>query len=55
MKSYFAKNFFRNLRMCELLASGIVKDFLYDVYALQDLTNMEEQPKSFWLTIIVHQ
>ena len=49
MKNYFAKNFFRNLRMCELLANGIVKDFLYDEYALQYLTNMEEQPKSFFL------
>ena len=49
MKNYFAKNFFRNLRMCELLANGIVKDFLYDVYAyaFQYLRNMEEQPKSF--------
>ena len=55
MKNYFAKNFFRNLRMCELLANGIVKDFLYHVYALQYLINMEEQPKSFWLTMIVHQ
>ena len=55
MKNYFAKNFFRNLRMCELLANGIVKDFLYHVYALQYLTNMEEQAKSFWLTMIVHQ
>ena len=35
--------------MCELLANGIVKDFLYHVYALQYLTNMEEQPKSFFL------
>ena len=35
--------------MCELLGSGIVKEFLYDVYALQYLTNMEEQPKSFFL------
>ena len=43
------KNFFRNLRMCELLTNGIVKDFLYHVYALQDLTNIEEQPKSFLL------
>ena len=34
MKNYFAKNFFRDLRVCELLANGIVKDFLYDVYAL---------------------
>ena len=55
MKNYFAKNFFRNLRMCELLANGIVKDFLYYLYALQYLKNIEEQPKSFWLTIIVHQ
>ena len=44
MKNYFAKIFFRNLRMCELLANGIVKEFLYHVYALQYLTNMEEQP-----------
>ena len=49
MKHYFVKIFFRNLRMCELLANGIIKDFLYDVYALQYLTNMEEQPKSFFL------
>ena len=55
MKNYFAKHLFRNLRMCELLANGIVKDFLYDVYALQYLINMEEQAKSFWLTMIVHQ
>ena len=45
----FQKKFFWNLRMCELLANGIVKDFLYHVYASQYLTNMEEQPKSFFL------
>ena len=45
----FCKIFFRNLRMCELLANGIVNDFLYDVYALQYLTNMEEPPKSLFL------
>ena len=55
MKNYFAKNFLRNLRMCELLGNGIVKDFLCHVYALQYLRNMEEQVKSFWLTMIVHQ
>ena len=55
MKNYFAKNFFRNLRMCKFLANGIVKEFLYDVYALQYLINMEEQAKSFWLTMIIHQ
>ena len=56
MKNYFAKNFLRNLRMCELLANSIgIRSFLCDVYALQYLRNMEEQPKSFWLTIIVHQ
>ena len=44
---------FRNLRMCELLANGIVKDFLYHVYALQYLINMEEQAKSFWLAIFL--
>ena len=55
MKNYFVKNFFRNLRMCERLANGIVKDFLYHVYALQYLINIEEQVKSFWLTMIVHQ
>ena len=49
MKNYFAKNFFRNVRRCELLANGIVKDFFYDVYALQYITNIEEQPKSFFL------
>ena len=53
MKNYFAKNFFRNLRMCELLANGIVKDFLCHVYALQYLINMEEQAKSFWLAIFL--
>ena len=53
MKNYFAKNFFRNLRMYELLANGIVKDFLYDVYALQYLINMKEQAKSFWLAIFL--
>ena len=51
--NYFAKNFFRNLRMCELLANGIVKDILYDVYALQYLINMEEQAKSFWLARVL--
>ena len=40
--------------MYKLLANGIVKDFLYHVYALQDLTNIEEQAESFWLTMIVH-
>ena len=50
--NYFAKNFFRNLRMCELLANGIVKDILY-VYALQYLINMEEQAKSFWLARVL--
>ena len=50
MQDYFAKNFFQNLRVCELVANRIVKDFLYDVYALQYLINMEEQVKSFWLT-----
>ena len=49
MKNYFSKNFLRNLKMCELLANGIVKDFLYHVYALEYLINMEEQPKSFFL------
>ena len=49
MNNYFEKNFFRNIRMCELLANGIVKDFLYDVYALKYLINMGEQPKSFFL------
>ena len=53
MKNYSAKNFFRNLSMCELLANGIVKDFLYHVYALQYLINMEEQTKSFWLVIFL--
>ena len=44
MKNYFAKNFFRILRMCELLGNGIgIRSFLYDVHALQDLRNMEEQ------------
>ena len=37
--------------MCELLANGIVKEFLYDTHALQYLINMEEQAKSFWLTL----
>ena len=46
----FAKNFFRNLRMCELLANGIGNDFFYHV---QDLTNIEEQPKSFWLARVL--
>ena len=53
-KNDFAKNVFRNLRMCELLANGIVKDFFYHVYTLQYLRNMEEQAKSFfrrWLFI----
>ena len=49
------KIFFRNLSMCELLVNSIVKEFLYHVYALQYLRNMEEQAKSFWLTMIVHQ
>ena len=53
MKNYFAKNFFRTLRMCELLANGIVKDFLYHVYALQYLINIEEQAKSFWSSIFL--
>ena len=53
IKNYFAKNFFRNLRMCELLANGTVKDFLYHVYALQYLINMEEQAKSFWLALFL--
>ena len=53
MKNYFAKNFFRNLRMRELLANGIVKDFLYHVYTLEYLINMEEQAKSFWLAIFL--
>ena len=53
MKNDFAKNFFRNLRMCKLLANGIVKEFLYHVYALQYLMNMEEQAKSFWLAIFL--
>ena len=47
MKNYFAKSFFRDLRMCELIGNGIVKDFLYHVYALEYLINMEEQAKSF--------
>ena len=41
--------------MCELLGNGIVKDFLYHMYALEYLVNMEEQAKSFWLTMIEHQ
>ena len=53
MKNYFAKIFFRNHKMCELLANGIVKDFLYHVYASQYLINMEEQVKSFWLAIFL--
>ena len=53
MKNYFAKTFFRNLRMYELLANDIVKDFLYHVYALQYLINMEEQATSFWLAIFL--
>ena len=53
MKNYFAKNFFRNLRMYELLANGIVKNFLYHAYALQYLINMEEQAKFFWLAIFL--
>ena len=53
MKNDFAKNFFRNLRMCKLLANGIAKDFLYDVYALKYLINMEEQAKSFWSVIFL--
>ena len=44
---------FRNLRMCELLANGIVKDFLYHVDALEYLINMEEQAESFWLAIFL--
>ena len=55
-KLFCNENFLRNLRMCELLANGIgIRSFLYDVYALQYLRNMEEQAKSFWLTMIVHQ
>ena len=38
---------------CELLANGIVKDFLYDVYTLEYLINMEEQAKSFWLAQVL--
>ena len=53
MKNYFAKNFFRNFRMCELLVNGIVKEFWYHVYALEYLINMEEQAKSFWLAIFL--
>ena len=33
--------------MCELLVNGISNDFFYYVDALQHLTNIEEQPKSF--------
>ena len=59
MKNYFAKNFFRNLRMCELLANGIVKDFLYHVYALQYLRNIGRTGEivlvSYLSTMIVHQ
>ena len=51
----FLKNFFRNLRMCELLANGIVNDFLYHVYALQDLINIEEQAKSLWLARVLRR
>ena len=52
IKNYFVKNFLRNLRMCELLANRIgIRSFFSHVDALQDLTNIEEQPKSF----IVHQ
>ena len=49
MKNYFAqKILLRNLRMCELLANGIgIRSFLDDVEKLEDLTNMEEQGKSF--------
>ena len=52
MKNDFAKNFFRNLRMCVLLGNGIGKR---SFCMMQDLRNMEEQAKSFWLTMIVHQ
>ena len=50
-KMILQKSFFRNLRMCELLTNGIVKDFLYGVYALQYLINMEEQTKLFRLAL----
>ena len=53
MKNDFAKKFFRNHRMCELLANDIVKDFLYHVYALQYLINMKEQAKLLWLAIFL--
>ena len=39
--------------MYELLANGFLKDFLYHVYALQYLINMEEQAKFFWLAIFL--
>ena len=39
--------------MCELLANSVLKDFLYHVYALEYLINMEEQEKSFWLAIFL--
>ena len=39
--------------MYELLANGILKDFLYHVYAVQYLINTEEQAKSFWLHIFL--
>ena len=47
-KMILQQNFLRNLRMCELLGEwDWQRNFLYDVYALEYLRNMEEQPKSF--------
>ena len=39
--------------MCELLANGIVKDFLYHVCALEYLINTEEQAKLFLLARVL--
>ena len=42
MKNDFATKFFWKCEdVCELLGNGLVKEFLYDVNALQDLINIE--------------
>ena len=49
MKKWFCKKFFSKSQDVWTLSKWDCQGLLYHVYALQYLTNMEEQPKSFFL------
>ena len=55
MKKYFAKNFFRNLRMCELLANGIGNGVFVSCVCVAIFNKYGRTTEIVPSTMIVHQ